>query len=699
MNPFLNSEFTISWATLTPDSLPGAVEEVLTTASQEIDAIATATETPTYENTLMRLESATEAVGNTWGKAAHLLSVADSKEMRKVYGEWLPRVSDFFSGIPLNEKLWQRIQCLAQTIDPDSLSPAQRRHLEETVADFEEDGAALPADQKKRLREINARLASLTRNYGENVLDATNAWELLIEKEEDLAGLPDRAREAARDRAREKEMGSEEKPVWRFTLHQPSLEPFLTYLESDTLRRKMWEGASSVGREEPHNNRPVVDEILALREEKAHLLGRQSFADLVLKRRMAKSGDEALAFIEDLFERSEEAFRREARELEDFKASRTSGSQTPLEPWELIYWAEKQRQAEYDFDEEALRPYFPIDRVLNGLFSLAEKVFGLTIEEQASFYRNSPDEPAGEGAEVWHPEVRFYELRQTDTNTHLGSFYADWHPRESKRGGAWFNSLLTGGPKTDEDGKQIREPHLGVICGNLTPSGKDGPALLTHREVETIFHEFGHLLHHLLGEVEVKSLNGVNVAWDFVELPSQIMENWCWHRESLDLFARHHETGEPIPEDLFRKMTDARRFRAASAMVRQLQFAKLDLELHHHYERYPTKTRDEVLAQNLTPYQIPTATRQPLMLYRFSHLFSSPTGYAAGYYSYKWAEVLDADAFTRFQMEGLFNRNVGRQFVDKILSQGNRADPMDLYRDFMGRKPELLPLLKRSGLA
>ncbi|MCH8541593.1 MAG: M3 family metallopeptidase [Opitutales bacterium] len=699
MNPFLDSEFTISWSALTPDRLPEAMEDVLQSASSEIETISTATDAPTYENTLAHLERATEMVGNAWGKAAHLLSVADSKELRKVYGEWLPKVSDFFSGIPLNEKLWNRVQAFAKNGDTQVLSPVQQRHLEETVADFKEAGAALPTEKKQRLRGINARLASLTRSYGENVLDATNAWELLIDQEEYLAGLPARAREAARERAREKGLGKKGKPVWRFTLHQPSLEPFLTYLESDTLRRKMWEGASSVGQTEAHDNRPLVDEILALREEKTQLLGRKSFADLVLKRRMAKSGDEALTFIEDLFARSEKAFRDEARELESFKASQTSGTHSPLEPWEIIYWAEKQRKAEYDFDEEALRPFFPIDRVLQGLFTLAEKVFGLEIEEKASFYRSSPDEPVGEGAEVWHPDVRFYELRQADTNAHLGSFYADWHPRESKRGGAWFNSLLTGGPKTEGNGKKIRAPHLGVICGNLTPSGKDGPALLTHREVETIFHEFGHLLHHLLGEVEVKSLNGVNVAWDFVELPSQIMENWCWHRESLDLFARHFETGEPIPEDLFRKMTNARRFRAASAMVRQLQFAKLDLELHHHHGHYPAKTRDDILAQTLAPYQIPTATRQPLMLYRFSHLFSSPTGYAAGYYSYKWAEVLDADAFTRFQMEGIFNRDVGRQFVEKILSKGNSADPMDLYRDFMGRKPELLPLLKRSGLA
>jgi oligopeptidase A len=399
---------------------------------------------------------------------------------------------------------------------------------------------------------------------------------------------------------------------------------------------------------------------------------------------MAKSGARALEFIADMKRRAATAFARECRELEEFKAQQAGGAPAPLAPWEIAFWAEKLRKARYDLDEEALRPYFPMDRVIAGLFELAGRVFGLRVTERWAT-----------GVETWHPEVKFYDVHDA-RGVHLGSFYADWHPRESKRGGAWMNYLITGGPRPDGQ----RAPHLGLICGNMTMPSEGKPALLTHREVETIFHEFGHLLHHLLGEVEVKSLNGVNVAWDFVELPSQIMENWCWERESLDLFARHHETGEPLPEALFKKMLAAKKFRSACATMRQVAFAQMDLVLHMRTAEFAGVTDVEPKARAvIADCLIPTNPPAPTILKRFTHIFADPLGYAAGYYSYKWAEVLDADAFTRFKREGIFNPKVGAEFVEKVLSRGNSADPAELFRAFMGRDPDLAALLQRSGLA
>jgi len=458
----------------------------------------------------------------------------------------------------------------------------------------------------------------------------------------------------------------------------------MTYLEDDALRHEMWSAATRVGAQPPHDNTPLISRILALRAEKAALLEKSHFADLTLERRMAKTGRRALEFMTDLQQRAAPAFAQETGELEEFKAQITGQPRARLAPWELAFWSEKLRRAQYDFDEEALRPYFPMDAVIEGMFELVKRVFGLRVVER---------QVDGE-IETWHPEVKFYDLFD-GRGRPLGSFYADWHPRESKRGGAWMNYVITGGPRPDGS----RAPHLGLICGNMTPPAEGRPALLTHREVETVFHEFGHLLHHLLGEVEIKSLNGVNVAWDFVELPSQIMENWTWERESLDLFARHHETGAPIPRAIFEKMIAAKNFRSASAIMRQVAFAKMDLLMHMRTAEFAAESDVEPKVRALIDdCMIPTEPPAPTIVKRFSHIFSDPVGYAAGYYSYKWAEVLDADAFTRFKREGLFNSKVGSEFVAHVLSRGNSADPTELFRAFMGREPDLNALLQRSGL-
>jgi oligopeptidase A len=679
LNPFLDSRFHIRWSALRADQIEPGISEALDRAQAAVDAIATAPlESVTYKTTFLQLEHATEELGQAWGKVTHLQSVADSPELRAAHNAMLPQVSAFFARIPLNAELWLRLKTFADSPAAAALDGIHRRFLTETVADFRQAGADLEVSKRLRLEALQTELSQLTQKYSENVLDATNAWQLVVDDEARLAGLPAHAKAAARRSAEAKGLSG-----WRFTLQQPSQEPFMTYLEDDALRQEMWSAAIAVGAKAPHDNTRLIGQILTLRSEKAALLGKPHFAELLLERRMAKNGVRALEFLKDLQQRTTGAFARECRELEEFKAARTGQPAAPLAPWELAFWSEKLRRSRYDFDEEILRPYFPMDRVIAGLFDLAQRVFGLNIRER----------PAGE-VETWHPEVKYYDMIDRKGRM-IGSFYADWHPRESKRGGAWMNYLITGGPQPDGS----RLPHLGLICGNMTPPADGRPALLTHREAETIFHEFGHLLHHLLGEVEIKSLNGVNVAWDFVELPSQIMENWCWERESLDLFARHHETGATIPDDIFKKMTAAKNFRSATMTVRQLSLAKLDLLLHTETGKFASLPDIEPAAREaVKECLIPTQPPAPTLVKRFTHIFSDPVGYAAGYYSYKWAEVLDADAFTRFKKEGIFNAQTGEDFVTHILSRGNSADPAELYEAFMGRGPDLNALLRRSGL-
>ena len=604
----------------------------------------------------------------------------------------LPKVSEFFASIPLNKSLWETLKAYGAESGDEDLSPTKRRYIEETLADFREAGADLPPEQKKRAGEIQSQLAELTQKYSENCLDSTNAWEKIVTDEKQLSGLPKSALNAARQSAEQKDTEG-----WRFTLQAPSYIPVMTYADSDALRKEVWSAYAAIGRSGEYDNRQLVRQILELRHEFAQLVGQENFANHVTERRMAASGQAALDFGDEIFQKVRDQFEKEAEQLRRYKAAEEGlpiDHPPLLEPWEVGYWAEKQRRASYAFDEEVLRPYFPIDRVISGMYEIAQQIFGLRIEERDTYKDEVPTTTTKE-PQVWHEEVKFYDLFDSETNEHLGSFYADWHPRESKRGGAWMNYFITGNRDLSVG---ERSPHLGLICGNLTPAVGDQPALLAHREVETIFHEFGHLLHHLCGDVEVKSLNGVNVPWDFVELPSQIMENWCWERESLDRIARHHETGETIPQELFDKMIAARNYMKASANVRQLAFGKMDLELHIHWPDSAEEDLDSFVDNVLQDYNAKYKTQAKSNVFNFSHLFSSPTGYAAGYYSYKWAEVLDADAFTRFQEEGILNAETGRDFRSKILAKGNSEDPAKLYKSFMNRPPDPDALLRRDGL-
>ncbi len=664
MNPLLEIRYRIPFDQVRAEHVEPAIQELLREAQARVDAIAAGPAPRTFANTLEALEEATERLEYAMAVVRHLESVATYPELRAAHNAVQGPVSAFYSSIPLHEGLWKALKAFAATEEGRALTGVRRRLLTKTLDAFRRHGAELDPPGKARLREIDVELAQLTTQFAENVLDATNAFALVITDPAQLAGLPPTAVEAARANAESKGVAG-----WRFTLQAPSYVPVMTYLDDRTIREQMYRAYHARGAREPWDNRPRIARILELRREKAQLLGFRDFADLVLDDRMAHTGARAQEFLDDLRARTEARFREENQELEAFAGRR-------LAPWDIAYWAEKQRAALYEFDEEALRPYFPLEPVVQGMFAIMGELFGLRVEPV-------------EGVPVWDPQVTCYVIYDRRDGRELGSFYADWTPRENKRGGAWMDGLLTARPG---------RPHVGVICGNLTPPVGDKPALLTHREVETIFHEFGHLLHHCLSEVEVRSLAGTNVAWDFVELPSQIMENWCWERAALDRFARHYRTGEPLPDDLFQKMKRAKTFRAANAQMRQLGFGYVDLALHREYQ--PDRDGDVVeysrrILQQFSPAPLP---EDHAMIAGFTHLFANPVGYGAGYYSYKWAEVLDADAYSRFRDNGVIAGEVGLQFRERILARGDSEDPAELYRSFMGRDPDPAALLVRLGL-
>jgi len=665
MNPFLSRDTLIPFAEMTPDGVEPALDEALTRAQRELDAIIAASDRGFA--TLLELDALVERLERPMGFVSHLTAVKDSPELRRAYNAVLPRYTAFMTRLSLNGALWRVIKEVAATPEAQALTGVRRRHLEKTVREFVRAGADLPGNQKARVEEINIELSGLSQRFSENALDATNAFELVVTDEAELSGLPESAKRQARANAEARGISG-----WRFTLQVPSYLPVMTYAENRDLRRTMHRAFTNRAGGGDFDNREVIVRTLALRWERAKLLGYETHADYVLEPRMVGSAAQALTFVRSLTERTRPYWQEEVVALEAF--AETLGL-SDLEPWDVSFVAEKLRQQRYAFDEEELRPYFPLDRVLAGMFSIAEETFGITVTRR-------------ENAQVWHPDVEYYELQGAD-GTHLGSFYADWFPREDKRGGGWMNPLLTGGPR---DGGFA--PHVGLIACNFSPPEGGNPALLTHGEVQTTFHEFGHLLHHCVSRVTVPARSGTNVAWDFVELPSQIMENWCWEKGALDRFARHFESGAPIPDELFEKMRAARTFMAANAQMRQLSFGTVDLTLHIDYD---PETGGDVVAYSqklMEPFAIRPEFAHNSFITAFSHIFAG--GYSAGYYSYKWAEVLDADAFTRFQAEGLFNPETGRAFVETILARGDSDAPEVLFRDFMGRDPDPEALLRRN---
>ncbi len=649
-----------------------AIDALIATAQARLDAIHGAPRT--YDATLGALDAATNELDFAMNVASHLEAVDGTPEMREAYSKVLPKVSAFGSKIVLSAPLYKAISDLAATDEASAYEPARARFLKKTLADFRRNGAGLAERGKTRLAEIDVLLAEITLKFAQNVVDATAAFELVLEDPKRLEGLPEGAREAARRSAEEKG-----KPGFRLTLQAPSYGPVLTYADDRTLRETLYRASNTRATSGAHDNRPLIGKVIALRQEKAKLLGFAHFADLVTDDRMAKSGKDALAFVGMLKDKLSAGFVRENEELAAF--AKANGQAEPLAPWDVSYWSEKQRRELYAFDEEMLRPYHPLDRVLAGLFEIATNIYGITITADAS-------------APLWHDDATAWTVHD-EAGTRLGGFYLDLFPRETKRDGAWMQGLVDRLPGTGDE----RENVATIVCNVTPPRAPGQQALLNHREVETLFHEFGHMMHHLLSEVTIRSMAGTRVVSDFVELPSMIMENWTWERDALDRFARHHESGEPIPHAVKDRMLKARTYRAANGLMRQLGFSTVDLLLHTEFD---PKKHGDVMAFARDTLEEFSVTKLPAdygMLAAFGHLFGSSYGYAAGYYSYQWSEVLEADAFSRFKNEGILSRSAGDAFRRDVLSRGDTDDPAALYRSFLGREPDVHALLVRLGVA
>jgi oligopeptidase A len=645
-------------------------------SNAELSAIKAAPGERTFENTLGALDELALSLNFAMGVISHLESVTTTPEWREAYNKVLPRVSEFSSKISLDADLWSAIQSFAASQEAATLSEEKRRFLRKTIDEFRRNGADLPADKKEILSAINTELAEATNLFGQHTLDATNAFEFVTESENDLAGLPESARAMGRSAAESKGL-----PGWRFTLQGPSLLAIMTYADDRALREKFYRAHNTRCIAGEFDNVALLYRILELRRKKAELLGFRDFSDLVLADRMAKKGEHAQAFVDTLRSSISPYVTKDHEALAAFVRDELGCDPDALAPWDITYYAEKMRRAHYEFDEEQLRPYFALPKVMQGLFSIVEKTFGITVRENNTLPK-------------WCPEATAYSAYDADTGELMGHFYADLFPRENKRGGAWMNGFITHVFNGRDD-----LPHVGLIAGNFTPPRGGTPSLLTHDEVITLFHEFGHLMHLLCSRTELRSQSMDGVAWDFIELPSQILENWCWDRQALDLFAAHIETGESLPDELFQKMSKARNFRSASFLMRQVGFSSVDLALHRSYDQERDEGVVEYARQIIQQHSPLPLPKDYGMIAAFTHLFSSPVAYAAGYYSYQWAEVLDADAFSRFQKEGILNRTIGLEFRSKILSRGDTKDPGELFRSFMGREPDLHALLRRAGLA
>ncbi|MCF5897141.1 oligopeptidase A [Aeromonas veronii] len=677
-NPLLTMDSLPPFSQIKPEQVQPAVIQAIADCKQKISDVLAQRDPHTWDSLIAPLEEVNDRLSRIWSPVSHLNSVLNSEALREAHDACLPLLSEFQTYVGQHEGLYQAYLALSQSDDFPLLSGAQRKEIENTLRDFRLSGIGLPAEAQQRYGEIQARLSELASRFSNNVLDATQGWHKLVADEAELAGLPDSVRAAARQMSELKG-----KEGWLFTLDIPSYLPVMMYADNRELRAEMYEAFTTRASDQGPNagkwdNSAIMSELLTLRRELAQLLGFANYAELSLATKMADKTEQVVSFLTDLAAKSLPQGKAELEEIRAFAAEQHG--QSELAAWDLAYYAEKLKQHKFSISDEQLRPYFPASKVVKGLFEVVKRVFGMKVRERL-------------GIDTWHPDVRFYDIFDADDELR-GSFYLDLYAREHKQGGAWMDVCL--GRRYRQDGS-LQKPVAYLTCNFNGPvDGK--PALFTHNEVVTLFHEFGHGIHHMLTRIDVAGVAGINgVAWDAVELPSQFLENWCWESEALAFISGHYETGEPLPADLLEKMLTARNFQAAMQMLRQLEFALFDFRLHQEFDPANPAQLPALLDEVRSQVAVMTPPAFNRFQHSFSHIFAG--GYAAGYYSYKWAEVLSADAFSRFEEEGIFNPATGQSFLKNILEKGGSKEPMELFRAFRGREPKVDALLRHSGIA
>lgn len=674
-NPLLEASSLPRFSEILAEHVEPAIDTLLAQNRATLESQLQTEKSYTWENLIQILENEDDKLNRAWSPISHLHSVADTDELREAYNACLPKLTDYATEMGQHEGLYQAYQQIADSQDYAQLEQAQKKTIENALRDFRLSGIELDKQERDKYKSIKQKLSKAQTKFEENLLDATHAFTKQITDEALLSGLPESALALAAQNAK-----LADKDGWVFTLDIPSYLPIMQYAENRELRKELYKAyvsrASSQESWDRWDNGELMVEILQLRQELAGVLGFNNYAERSLAEKMAESPEQVLGFLQDLATRSKPVAESELTELQEF--AKQHYQLDTLEAWDIAFYSEKLREHTFDFSQEQLRPYFPAPKVLSGMFLVVNRLYGLHIEAKA-------------GVDTWHPDVSYFEIYNEDKQL-CGGFYLDLYARQHKRGGAWMDECVV----RKKTGSNLQNPVAYLTC-NFSPPVGDNPSLLTHDEVLTLFHEFGHGLHHMLTRVNFPAVSGINgVPWDAVELPSQFMENWCWERESLDLISAHYQTSESLPDELFEKMRQAKNFQSGMQMVRQLEFALFDFRLHH--EKRGESTEDIQTLLDAVREQV--AVVKPPVYNRFqnsfAHIFAG--GYAAGYYSYKWAEVLSADAFSKFEEKGIFNKETGKQFLHSILEQGGARDPMDLFIEFRGRKPSIQPLLRHSGI-